>query len=130
MNSPTIQRVKSSNNKEARKPVVPAITIYAQTRNYNTHRVKLIGQITTSRVSRKGCNKFRIKSQKAKITYQSKQYWYNHGNQSHRFPIRSSNSSSKVNTHSPSDSECKHSKSSKKAESDLRIANYDQHNQS
>ena len=38
----------------------------------NTHRVKPIGQITTSGVSRKGCNKFRIKSQKAKITYQSK----------------------------------------------------------
>ena len=29
MNSPTIQRVKSDNNKEARKPVIPAITIYA-----------------------------------------------------------------------------------------------------
>ena len=31
-----------------------------------------MGQITTSRVSQKGCNKFRVKSQKAKITYESK----------------------------------------------------------
>ena len=31
-----------------------------------------MGQITTSRVSRNGCNKFRVKSQKAKITYESK----------------------------------------------------------
>ena len=31
-----------------------------------------MGQITTSRVSRKGCNKFRVKSQKTKITYKSK----------------------------------------------------------
>ena len=31
-----------------------------------------MGQITTSRVSWNGCNKFRVKSQKAKITYESK----------------------------------------------------------
>ena len=41
-------------------------------RNYNTQRVKPIGRITTSRTSRKGRNKLRIKSQKAKITYKSK----------------------------------------------------------
>ena len=29
MNSPTVQRVISGNNKEARKPGVPAITLYA-----------------------------------------------------------------------------------------------------
>ena len=31
-----------------------------------------MGQITTSRGSWKGCNKFRVKSQKTKITYESK----------------------------------------------------------
>ena len=31
-----------------------------------------MGQIMTSRVSQKGCNKFRVKSQKTKITYESK----------------------------------------------------------
>ena len=31
-----------------------------------------MGQIMTSRVGRKGCNKFRVKSQKTKITYESK----------------------------------------------------------
>ena len=31
-----------------------------------------MGQITTSRVSQKGCNKVRVKSQKTKITYESK----------------------------------------------------------
>ena len=36
----------------------------------------------------------------------------------------------KVDTHSPFHSEVKHKKHSKKAESDLKIANYDQHNQS
>ena len=36
----------------------------------------------------------------------------------------------KVDTHAPSDSESKHSKRYKKAESDTRIANYDHHNQS
>ena len=41
---PSTQRVKSGNNKEARKPVVPVV----KKRNYNTHRVKPIGQITTS----------------------------------------------------------------------------------
>ena len=42
-------------------------------RNYNTQRVKPIGRITTSRTSWKGHNKFRIKSQKTKITYKNKQ---------------------------------------------------------
>ena len=41
-------------------------------RNYSTQRVTPIGQITTSRTSQKGRKKFRIKSQKAKITYKSK----------------------------------------------------------
>ena len=36
----------------------------------------------------------------------------------------------KVNTHSPPHSEVEHKKHSKRAESDLKIANYDQHNQS
>ena len=36
----------------------------------------------------------------------------------------------KVDTHPPSDSESEHSKHYKKAESDPRIANYDQPNQS
>ena len=36
----------------------------------------------------------------------------------------------KVDTHPPSDSESKHSKCYKKAESDPRIAIYDHHNQS
>ena len=35
-------------------------------RNNNTQRVKPIGRITTSQTSRKGRNKLRIKSQKAK----------------------------------------------------------------
>ena len=35
----------------------------------------------------------------------------------------------KVDTHSPSDGESKHSKGPRKAKSDPRIANYDQHNQ-
>ena len=34
------------------------------------HRVKTIGQITTSRVSWKGCNKFRVKSQKVQTYIQ------------------------------------------------------------
>ena len=42
-------------------------------RNYNTLRVKPIGQITTGRTSQKGRNKFRIKSQKTEITYKNKQ---------------------------------------------------------
>ena len=42
-----------------------------KSRNCNTHRVKPTGQITTSRTSQKGCNKFRVKSQKTKITYKS-----------------------------------------------------------
>ena len=35
----------------------------------------------------------------------------------------------KVDTHSPSDSESEHSKGPRKAESEQKIANYDQHNQ-
>ena len=36
----------------------------------------------------------------------------------------------KVDTHSPSHSEVEHKKHSKKAESNFKIANYNQHNQS
>ena len=43
MNPPTVQRVKSGNNKEARKPVVPAVTIYATNKE---------GQLATNRTSR------------------------------------------------------------------------------
>ena len=85
----------------------------------------------TSQTSRKGHNKFRIKSQKAKITYKSKtimvrprklvapvadKVQYTH--------------QAKVDTHPPSDSESKHRKRYKKAESDPRVAIYDHHNQS
>ena len=80
-NSPSTQRIKSGNNKEARKTSwISRNNLRVKEGNYNTHRVKPIGQITTSRVSRKGCNKFRVKSQKTKLTYKSKQKWYDHGN--------------------------------------------------
>ena len=48
----------------------------------------------------------------------------------YQFPIRFKTHQAKVDTHSSSDSEGEHSKRSKKAESNLRITNYDQHNQS
>ena len=44
-------------------------------------------------------------------------------------PDKVQNPISKVDTHSSSDSEGEHSKCYKKAESNLRITNYDQHNQ-
>ena len=90
-----------------------------------------MGQITTSQTSRKGRNKFRMKSQKAKITYKSKTIMVRP--QKLVAPVADKvqyTHQAKVDTHPLSDSESEHSKHYKKTGSDLRIAIYDHHNQS
>ena len=128
-----------------------------KTGNYITHRVKPRSQNTTSQFSRNDCNKFRVKSLKAKnyiqkhyVTVQPQKlvipittsFEYNIKRHTHYIseqpnklvvpvPIRLKGTHQvKVDTHSPSHSEVEHKKHPKEAESDLRIANYDQHNQS
>ena len=90
-----------------------------------------MNQITTSQVSRNDRNKIRVKNIISK-NYMKK----------HKIMVRPQKlvvpvpdkvletHQIKVYTHSLSDSEIEHSKCPKKAESNLRIANYDQHNQS
>ena len=84
-------------------------------------------QNTTSVIRQNDCNKFRVKSQnyieKHKIAVQPQ-------NLVIPVPDKVETHQVKVDTHSSSDSEVQHSKRPKKAESDPRIANYDQHNQS
>ena len=100
-------------------------------RNYSTQKVKPIGQITTSRTSQKGRNKFRIKSQKTKITYKSKTIMVRPRKLVAPVPDKVQYThQAKIDTHQPSDSESEHSKRYRKAESNPKVANYNQHNQS
>ena len=102
-----------------------------KTRNYNTHRVKPMGQITTSRVSRNGCNKFRVKSQKAKITYKSKTIVVRPWKFIVPVPDKFQKLTKQKSTHTHHPIvKANIAYHSKKAERDLRIANYDQYNQS
>ena len=89
-----------------------------------------MGQNTTSRVSRNDCNKFRVKSIKSQNYIEKHKIAVRPQKLVVPVPDKVETHQVKVDTHSPSDSEVEHSKRPKKAESDLRIANYNQHNQS
>ena len=126
--------------------------------NCSTHRVKPKSQTMTCQFSHNSCNKFRVTSLKAENCIQknyimvqpqklvlpiatSFEYNFKH-TQSHYISEQPSKlvlpvpdkaqrtHQVKVNTHLPSHSKVEHKKHSKKAESDLKIANCNQHNQS
>ena len=90
-----------------------------------------MGQIMTSRISRNGCNKFGVKSQKAKITYKSKTIVVRPRKFIVPVPdkVQKLTKQRSTHTHRPTE-KANIAYCSKKAESDLRIANYNQHNQS